>query len=266
MTSTASRSGRPLKRGKKNPFDGLFDDLKHSIKCLNQRFSIYNPRLVERYLNGQIHLIARFFMGDVSLQYIAVFQKRREGHGDGDWVGPFAGQRGRFFRHVFQKSPSLARYADGHQGAMLIGDVQTVKTPHGIAPTLVGFERVEQVESIWPNARYYSRSGGFVRFGRLADGEVVAFVNDIAIDSDEQRIEMVKRATQAVEHVSGDNGHHARHGLKFDPSDVAFSGIDVTLVDDVVRVGIKKPFDQCAQLADVLVGPFDLAVNCICGR
>jgi hypothetical protein len=266
MTTSASGAGRPRKRGEQNPFDGLFDDLKHSIKCLNQGFSLYNPRLVERYLNGQIHFIARFFMGDVSLQYVAVFQKRREGHGDGDWVGPFAGQRGRFFRHVFQKAPSLASYADGHQGAMLIDDVQTVKTPYGIAPTLVGFERVEQLESIWPDARYYSRAGVFVRFGRIMDGELVAAIERMAMDGDEQRIQMVKRATQAVEHVSGDDGHHERHGLRCAPSDVAFAGIDVTLVDDVVRVGIKKPFDQCAQLADVLVGPFDLAVNCVCGR
>lgn len=41
MTTSASGAGRPRKRGEQNPFGGLFDDLKHSIKCLDQGFSRY---------------------------------------------------------------------------------------------------------------------------------------------------------------------------------------------------------------------------------
>lgn len=41
-------SRHPFVCGSDQDIDDPFRDLKHSIKCLNQRFSLYNPRLVER--------------------------------------------------------------------------------------------------------------------------------------------------------------------------------------------------------------------------
>jgi hypothetical protein len=167
---------------------------------------------------------------------------------------------------LFQKSPSFATLADGHEGAMFIDDVQTVKTPDGVAPSFVGFERVDQLESIWPNARYYSSADTFVRFGGVMDGELISTLDRITINGDKQRIDVVQCAPETVKNIPGDDGHDGRHGCVFNPSNVAFFGLEVALVDNFVRVRIKEPFHLCVKLANVLVGPFDLAVNCICGR
>src|SRR5262249_44116428 len=53
------------------------DELRGLMERFNQRLTLNDPRLIERYINAEIHLLIHFRVREIDEEFVACFQRAR---------------------------------------------------------------------------------------------------------------------------------------------------------------------------------------------
>src|SRR6266849_589292 len=251
--------------------------IRHFNERWKQRPTTDNLRLVERYLDHEIHIIVCFTLEGVSGEYDACFERRmKEGlneHTPGsalDFI--FADCVSRAFVDALDHlasdpsivTNSLKDVGNSEYDAVLVDDVQPMELPERIVPCLVRFGSVDCVYGCLRQALYFSAFAGFVFRGTVEDREVSPSENSLiagSLDPRELVGQVIESGSQVVENVTSGNCNDRRNLADTRNVMDVLSGFRVRLDFDGIRLGIPEGLNFDFQVTDVLFGPFNFYAN-----
>ena len=173
-------AGAPAFVSREKLSEGLHDAL-HKIAELHKRWdnrlTVDKPRFMHRYVEFELHILVRFFIGSPDKEFFACFEREKfvgradeKAYGrDRNAAGP-----GRVAPHVgrYDGSNIDAIKSGTHRDneAVLVDVVQTVEGPETTSlASRVWFERADRINSILPHSLYLSGKSGFEFFGALSN-------------------------------------------------------------------------------------------------
>lgn len=242
--------------------DDLTYQLRHLTERYENRLTLDNPRLIERYLNSELHVRIHFCKNGILNEWVADFQRE---------LAHPSGQHEEVGKVIENAVPSLSNVRSDIDGAVLSGGsyqkavlaevVKCMEMPEPLIPSVVRFDIVDRFYSVVAESLYFSRRLGFVLCGGLRNGKanVPRDGTAIRIVLDEQLDRQIVESTPKIE-----------QGVPADQKDIAWSRIEPrNVVDELSRlrifldrefvgVGFLEGYDGSLQITDVLVGPFDL--------
>jgi hypothetical protein len=243
------------------------DQIRHLKERFDQRLTLDNPRLAERYLKGEFQIILRFgSRGYVDGEHMALLKRKGiralpddEGKVSAHEKGAIL-DKGLFDLGIAPEDNSAEYASHGHYQAVLVDVVQPIENPEGVIPTLVGLDCVNCVDCIRPHSLCYSWRVGFVLLGGVEDWErYVARTSRIAATDEKQLIrEVIKGAPQVGECVSGDQRDQGR-GWR-DPAQTIGDVSALRVLLGIERIEVRssiKGSDEDISVKDVLFGPFN---------
>ena len=161
---------------------------------------------------------------------------------------------------VFPINPSKRHNVNiRDQEAVLVHDVELVKSPQGVIPSLVWFYRVQdQVENLSTGRLYFSSvHDGYEFMPGFSNSELSPLIGSITRQADDFTRHEVEGGTQIVNAVSNNERHIKGQFLGCLELD-SICSIRILLDKDTMGVSLKEGIDKRIQLTDVLIGPFDL--------
>lgn len=261
----------------------LGHDATHEIgEFMNQwgkRFTADNPRLVERYVNRELHLIVTFEFSGGGEQYMASFERWCGSRELDDGVGRVK-MLDRPSDHRLRISP-LTHTLGGHRcpvhgiepegygegQAMLVDVVELLQDPENLSvPSLVWLDTVENFDRLWLRQALYFGSGGYVLCGGVRDGEVD--VPDRTRGKPSGRTEgegqLVEGTSEVEQDFTKDNGYLWRDERvvgDHDGVDLLPLKIRVAISGNFAKVSFAEPLNRIVKLLDVAVGPLNFRPN-----
>jgi hypothetical protein len=144
--------------------------------------------------------------------------------------------------------------AHGQKKAVLVGYVQSMEKPKEEIPSLVWFDTVEGFESLLPNSWYNSAQHGFVRLGIMRNWELCIGSDNF----DHPASEVIKRTTETMQHITGNEWDTAGDVRNFIDSIGDFSGLRIDSLEKFYRISLTQFAGHRTELLDVLLGPIVL--------
>ncbi len=237
--------------------------MSHLMERYNDRLTLNNLRLSERYINEEIHFLLRFRFGD-GQEYIASFQREPLDLGRNESTLQ-SGNCSELSSHVrvptWQDAVAAQVRVDSEQQFMLVNNVEVVDVPEQFTLTSrVWFDSVNRVSCVLAEFLYSSSAVGFIFLGALADGkvEIVEGAGRASGDAHQMVGQMLKTAPEVMNGIP-DYGRNLRGNLPNVTEIIAaLSGVRVVLGSDVIRASTpSEERHPCSlQILDVLVGPF----------
>ena len=140
----------------------LRDDILHEIEQIFERrrncFSFDNPRLIECYLDGKIHVVVGFGIGKINEQFVALFQ--REGGVDHLYSHRRVGGCEISNAEMRRNSHSAKSHVGCEQQAVLVNNVQAMNHPEIVPlPSLVRLYRCKNVDACLRKSFYCHDDG-----------------------------------------------------------------------------------------------------------
>lgn len=245
------------------------DQIEHVLNRFQQRFTLDNPRLADRYLKAELHLVIRFRIGGVDEEFVARFEREqpirrsdqdggeRRPEGGGVESGAVAQERQHASEHGPADIDRTETASNGEQQAVLVGVVQFLELPEEIVPSLVRIRRVDGLKGLLPDAMYFSPLVGFVLTSRLEDGVLGVPMWPIVSPADRDQVvgEVVEGSMEVVDRIASDGGDLHRDIL--DAGDVVneLARFRITLGADSIGLGVVERSERGIQVLDVLLGP-----------
>lgn len=246
----------------------LSDYFGHLIERFNNGLALDNLRLVERYVNRELHILLKFRMVD-GAEFVACLQWDA---GDGDQM-PFEVRSALTWMTVhedflelrsftWRSAAAHVRRAGGKQQAVLVNLVKFVDTPERIVPTFVWFDRMDRVFSLLPHALYFSvEEGRHVFCGIASNWETALRGNGATSLADEMAGKMVEGTSQVLQNVPDNQRDLQRH--LGNALDVIGALLRIQIILEPNGIWLATPAGECfkqdiPQVVDVLYGPFGL--------
>lgn len=245
----------------------LLGEIDELLESWQNRLTINNLTLAERYLNGELRLVinsnllSRGSFNDV--QWRAVLQG----------IGSISGsncERWSYKRFILPRDWHTQCYDDvpvrgpyRNDRLVLVQSVKFVDHPEKLAPSLVWLQTPKQPVGTCADALYLSRSVGFKFMDRPANRKAGTASGLLPIRHNELPCELVERSAQVVNDIADDAAQAGWHIFAdLDPVD-QISSLRVIISDDKVWVASVERADFRLQLTDVAFGPFNLDVYAI---
>ncbi len=247
----------------------VVNQLNEILERFNERLTLDNIRLGDRYIKGEVHLLIHIRLA--GKEYVADLQRLTELR-EAEFTEvckansarlPSAGNRKGCLRHTNNGC---------EQNMVLVGNVQSMEHPEShTLPTLVRFGCVNCIYSRLRHALYASMTLGFVFRGKLPDGktDLTRFFDGKdesalgATNLNQLPREMVKGASEVVDNVASNKSEIS--GRVLDVGDIAFcvSRLRVFLESESIGFGFEseEPLACGCQVSEVLFGPFNLYPN-----
>jgi len=255
------------KQSLKTGDDGI-NKIRKMMEKWQNRMTLDNLRLCERYLNGDVVLfIIVIPAGELSLghpsEYCAIFQNvdslsRLEGIENG-WVDLRDGNSPAPTNPVFRQGNVAppAGSAD-HEQTMLVNNVEMMDQPEIVVSSLIRVQSVDHAFRDRADSLYLSQKVGFI-FGRSVKNRELNPSRDVAVRLNELPNEMVEGAPQIVDSIPDDAGEIIGDSPVAINSDLLdfVSGLRIILADDEVGVGLAEGVNAGFKITDVILGPFD---------
>jgi hypothetical protein len=253
----------------------VIDAIRHSNERWEQRLTLGNLRLAERYLKGELHLLVEWACPDNGFEGIAFFERAEMpvtskhkalsvDFGIGN-CSPLLGVEvsDESVSHIIGHGRTDERRPDSDKKAMFVDEIESMKTPEYVAiSSLVWFDRTDRVFGRLRHALYFSRRFGFVFRGVIGNGEISKLAGSAAIGQNEMIGKVIQGTTKIEEDISSDDREGGR--CLTDAGEVKDSPvfkIRVGLGSDFIWVGIQKTSDFNLKITDVLFGPFNFYAN-----
>src|SRR5213593_1173168 len=126
------------------------NQIRHVMERFEQRFTLNNPRLAERYVKAELHLLVYFVVHSANVELIVSFQREQSiGWANEQWQGRDRtnGVLGESLGHEpVHFCPNIHRVkcsTDGQQEAVFVDIVELVETPEGVIPTTIWISCVD---------------------------------------------------------------------------------------------------------------------------
>ena len=240
------------------------DHARQLMDRFEQRLTLSNPNLIDRYLESKLHLRVRLLINASNVEFDASFKGKSLVGWNEKKTRSFNQGSSVFDRKqiCYQRSDidTCCLRANCEQQAVLLDVVKSVKHPEDVIPSLVWLERVDGVKCGLRSALYFSAFFGFVTREIVRDGEVDPFGirgSIPRITANQLECEMVEGRRQILDSISRDERQGYRDSLG--PCQIAdkLCGPRIVLGSNFIRVGLMEGVDFPFQILDVLFGPFD---------
>lgn len=240
----------------------LGDHFSHLMERFNNRITLANLRLGERYVQTELHILLHFRLGD-SEEYVAHFKRRDPMPHESALKngGVLALEVGDPLSLTGKDGMSLAASPDGEEKSVFVDICQSVDmTKVFPCPSDVRLDTLDGFYGVFPQSRFYSFKFGFKVAGRIANDEFgIAALNCISIGDFNQRIDrMIQTRPDIVDGVSDEKRKVLGDGRDLTQAIEAISSIRISLESDRVRIRLSRPEGTVSsfKIEDVLVGPF----------
>jgi len=252
--------------------DDAVNGIKHLMKRLDQRLTLNNLRLSERYFKSELHLLIHFRIGGVNEEFVACFQREQAisrsekniGHRDiiGVTKPSFTPSLHHYSMHMWPDIDAPVSRSDSNQKAVFIDVVKLMETPKRIVPSAVWFDRVNCFYSVWPHTRYFSSATGFVSRGVIEDRKVCLRGRGTTANDNKIVGQMVEGAPKIVNQIPGDSGHSKGRLPNAEEIIDQFSSLRIMLGSDYIWVGHQERANFNLKITEVLFGPFNFYADC----
>lgn len=260
------------------------DVLERLNERWENRLTLSNPRLIEHYVEGELHLLVLFEEATRHRkQFVALIERalpvvRNDVQVNPADVGVGVNTESPLFRHRCEhhaledcrNGEVCELCADGYQESVLIDVVKLAEFPERVVPSLVRFGLVDSIYGRLRHALYFSSTRGFVFRGAVGidNGETDALA--LAVGERSGKIDLPnvhKMPSEVVEGASDVLNGVASDQCNFDGHDSGASEVihrgqhigklRIWLGADFIRLGVQEGLDFPLQIKDVLFGPFD---------
>ncbi len=246
--------------------DQVVDKIHHLLESFDQRITLNNLRLAERYIKSEIHVLVDFMVEGINEQFIAYLQRAQAVGGpeverrDDNVLSPVGRARPHEILHHRPDINASEGGADGQQQAVLVDIVKFVELPDRIVPTLVRFGCVDCIESVLPRSLYFSISEVWVFRGVVGD-RILDFPGSCGYraDADPNGLvgDVVEGSPKILQHVPRDGCDGQRCRVHSANIVNALSCLRIILGPDFIWPGINKSAHGRLKVLDVSFGPFN---------
>ncbi len=219
-------------------FEQILDGARAMAKRRENRLTLNDPRLVKRYLEGELILLVNVTTGaDQASQYRIGLQLAQEGAGS---IGasapiPVIGQPGGDQYQIFV-FVDVVHLGDGRE--------QTT--------SLVRIGGIQDFDRLLRRGLFCSLQTGFKTLG-TEDGEV----SIVAVKPSDALPCMVKAAPQVVEYITSDCAPDDRQPSNSHNPVMGKAVLNVTIEDCMIRAAFAEGSDPRLKVANVHFGPFE---------
>ena len=191
----------------------VLDNLQHLVERFNNRLTLDNPRLIERYVKGELQMLIHFFVaGHPSEEYVAHLRSAASSRGSEErplQIDP----RGHIgvtrlceqLPHRISDEDTMVSDEVSKDSPVLIHDIQTVEHPQQRIPTLARVDRMERFYDFWPEGLYWSEGFGFRSLGVVVNRKLnfAPIVTGVFPANEEKLVsEVVKRGSERVDDLA----------------------------------------------------------------
>ena len=145
---------------------------------------------------------------------------------------------------------------DRDEELVLVGDVEPLKAPESVGPSLVRLELVQNVERTLADAFYLGLDGVPIRVVALADREAGVVGDAPVVRLDEMADQVIERRAEVVKRVAHDCSPAERDIPKTSDSAIDVARLRVIVGNDFWCAFFPKSHNARFEITDVLVGPF----------
>ena len=227
--------------------------LAQLLKDFDQRMTLDNLRLSQRYIEGELRLIMhiRLALED----YVTVFERiantawhpetANASYSPDNVIGNLKARR-------------LKADKGDEQSMVLVGNVQFMDRPEQFIPTLVRLDSVDGIYGTLPHALYSSASLSLILRGQLPEREGRLLGRCITCNENKLIRKMIKRTSKVVDNVTDSQSDFNRHLLKIRYAMQGLTRLRILLNVDSIRFGfaVDEPVPNDFQVTEVLFGPF----------
>jgi hypothetical protein len=261
------KSQTGLQQVSKTRDDALYE-LEHFVERFNQRLTLDNLRLVERYLKFELHILLEFKVSGFDIEFVAHFQRfcgatkaspayqshqsSRVGHGIVDCHSGIV---------IDSHGPELVPRSRSEQQAVFVDVIQLVEMPKRVVPTSVWFESIDTFNRIWPRTLYFSSElGRHVFRGAVCDGEPDVAARSLRGDALSNQLvnQVIESGPKVLEYIASNDGDGRRDLLNSRNVIDMLSRLRIYLLSNSIGLESVKAVEREIEIADVLFGPFDL--------
>lgn len=244
----------------------VVDETRRLMKRFNNRLTLDNLRLSERYLNGELHVLVDFRDRE-NTKHIASFEREPPNAGFEKHLRIVS------FGNIFQHSKELIpnsgdfplRHAmepilrtDSEQQSVLVDVVKLMDLPKDFAaPSRVRFDLQECFYRVRLKTLFYSPNSGFEFLGAISNREIntIKRAGRISSDANQPIGEMIKGATQILDSISSDLRNVDRNRFNIPQCVNAVESIRCVLGKDWIRVTFEAS-PSFFNIENVFFGPF----------
>ena len=240
------------------------DKCRELMERFEQRLTLDNPRLIQRYIASELYLLIRFRIGGIDEEFIACLQREKGVLGSDEYTDRWRIKIGErpphMLPHMRYEIESWKHRTNGDQQAVFVDIVKSVECPEIIIPTLVWFERVDCFERLIPRTLHFSVFLGFVFLGIACDREI--YPDRIwrivpGVVTNNLVGQMVQGTHQVLNGIASNKGK--TFGGRLNARDVIneLSRLRIALGPDSIGCGMEESSDLAVNITDVLFGPFN---------
>src|SRR5215213_8481133 len=252
----------------------VFDEIDHILERFKNRFTIDNPRFVERYIKGELDILLEFrYIGDLverHPEFVAHFQRAssaRERHGNRDGTdlrvagvnGPslLSGERLHNAHSQERRGDEGCHVNPGNeQRLVLVDNIEFMQPPHCVIPSLIRLAPVDSFYSSSRHALYFSVTLGFVFRGVLKNREASLFPRLTLRDGNQMERQVIQSRAQVVDDIPGDSGKSERGiGGANDVILDSLRNLRIGLGPRFIRLGVQKGAEFNLEITEMLFGP-----------
>lgn len=250
--------------------EGAFDEYCELVERFENRLSLSNLRLVERYGHQRLNLLVHACWGG-TIDFYVVFQGIDGSRPGGDtraaphrlpvWAGPTDAQASiRSDKHSWDRPASEGVNVRGgyrNDALVFIQGVEFMKNPQRGIPSLVRLQPLNEAAGLGANPCYFSNRVGFKVLGSAADGKARASTCLSLVVSNQITHEVVQTRPKVVDDITNDGRQLGWQRFVNTHAIDVISSSRILLSDHFVWAAFVEDFDGRLQLRDVLFGPFD---------
>jgi hypothetical protein len=272
--STPGRGSRLTKEPREKIYEA-FDKLDKLTERWNQRLTLDNLALTERYLKGELRIIVNLRQVVAALgrdfeEYCAIFQRklpvcRANTYRQRNiwWYDQFGGQVGDVVEGAGKvENEALVCHAHGHQELVFIRDIELMETPERVVRSLVRLGFLDEVYGCLRRSLYLSRRTGFKSIGEgysvFEHREPGIRLDLFPFGTNQLADQQVEGGPEIVDCIADDGTPPERRLGQHSKLKEQIACIRIVIGEDFVGVGLQEALDQGFEIADVLLGPFDL--------
>jgi len=247
--------------------NSLADQVVEMLGRFQQRLTVNNPRLAERYIKSEIHLLIHFRVRGINEEFVAYLQRAEIIGRSEESLDKRNGPPDDFFKPTGSVSPyieTLIARSNSNQQAVLVDIVKLMEYPKIVSPpSFVWFERAQRVYSVLPHALYFSWKSGFVFIGAPLDQKIGMKSRSGVVRTDEKQLlsQMVEGTPKVLDNVASDSCETDRRGVHFGHIIDQLACLRIALSADCIRLGVEENTDCAIEVIDVLFGPFNFDLD-----
>lgn len=238
--------------------DGALDELSELLERWDNRLTIDNLSLAERYLKGELVVGVEFGCVDWgSQQFRAIYQRELPIGGVPVHHGGLYGFPARHRKLHFEPEAAVGGpYRDNQ--SVFVEDVELVEGPQSAVPSFVRLEPFDEANSLLAGSLYFFKTRGFKTVGAVTDGPISTAGVGHTVGFDDGASEQIKGRADVVNCIADDTPPIIGDIFENLDSINILGCFRIFIAQDAIRVATPKGLDFTFHLMDVFFGPFDL--------